>query len=88
MSSSLVLLCNSQSFVVDLTYSYLYFHNLYPAMSDIYFMISLQCCYMLCMIRQLALVHRYSFQYLKGCSSMMSVHPKDGLRAGYWNIVY
>ena len=41
MSSSLVLLCNSQSFVIDLSYSYLYSHDLYPAVSDIYFMISL-----------------------------------------------
>ena len=39
MSSSLVLLCNSRSFVIDLSYSYLYSHNLYPAVSDIYFMI-------------------------------------------------
>jgi len=38
MSSSLVLLCNSRSFVIDLTYSYRYLHDLYPEMSDIYFM--------------------------------------------------
>ena len=83
MSSSLVLLCNSRSFVIDLSYSYLYLHDLYPAVSDIYFMISLQCCYMLCMIRQLALVHRYPFQYLKDCYSMMYVHPKG--RGSAWN---
>ena len=47
-------------------------------MSDINFIISLLCYYMLCMIRQLALVHRYPFQYLNVCSSMMSVHPKGG----------
>ena len=78
MSSSLVLLCNSRSFVIDLSYSYLYLHDLYPAVSDIYFMISLQCYYMLCMIRQLALVHQYPLQYLNVCSSIMSVHPKGG----------
>jgi len=59
MSSSLVLFCNLQSFVIDLTYSYLYSYNLYPAVSDIYFLISLHYCSMLCMIRQLGLVHRY-----------------------------
>ena len=78
MSSSLVLLCNSRSFVIDLSYSYLYLHDLYPAVSDIYFMISLYAYFMLCMIRQLALVHRYPFQYSNVCSSMMSVHPKGG----------
>ena len=38
MGSSLVLLCNSRSFVIDLTYSYRYLHDLYPEMSDIYFL--------------------------------------------------
>ena len=76
MSTSLALLCNSRSFVIDLSYSYLYSHNLYPAVSDIYFMISLYVYPMLCMIRQLALVHRYPFQYSYVCSSIMSVHPK------------
>ena len=33
------------------------------------------------MIRQLALVHRYPFQYSKVCSSMMSVHPKHSVSA-------
>ena len=70
MCSSLVLLCNSWSFVIDLTYSYLYSHDLYPAVSDIYFM-----------IRQLVLVHWYPFQYSKVCSSMMFVHPKGGVSA-------
>ena len=46
--------------------------------SDVYFLVSLHCYYMLCMIRQLALVHRYPFQYSKVCSSMMSIHPKGG----------
>ena len=39
MSLSLVLLCNSRSFVIDLSYSYLYLHDLYPDVSDIYFLI-------------------------------------------------
>ena len=78
MSAVLVLLCSTRSFVIDLSYSYLYSHDLYPAVSDINFMISLQCYYMLCKIRQLALVHWYPFQYSKVCSSMMSVHPKGG----------
>ena len=56
MSLSLVLLCNLRSFVTDLSYSYLYSQDLYPTVSEIYFMFSLHCYYMLCMIRQLALV--------------------------------
>jgi hypothetical protein len=83
MSSSLVLFCNTWSFVIDITYSYLYLHDLSPAVSDIDFMISLLCYYIFCMIRQLASVHWYSFQYSKVCSSMMSVHPKGG--ASMWN---
>jgi len=78
MSSSLALLCNPQLFVLDISYSYLYSHDLYPAVLDIYSMISLQCYYMLCMIRRLALVHQYPFQYSKVCYSMMSVHLKGG----------
>jgi len=78
MCSPLVLRCNSRSFVIDLSYSYLYPHDLYHVVSNIYFMISLQCYYMLCMIRPLVLVHRYPFQYSKVWSSMMSVHPKGG----------
>jgi len=78
MSSSLVLLCNSRTFVTDLSYNYLYSHDLYPPVSDLDFMIRLHCFCRLCMIRQLALVHRYLFQYSKVCSSMMSVHPKGG----------
>ena len=57
MGSSLALLCNSRIFVTDISYSYLYWHDLYPAMSDIYFMINLYAYFMLCMIRQLALVY-------------------------------
>ena len=78
MSSSLALLCNPQLFVLDISYSYLYSQDLYLMVSDVYFLVSLHCYYMLCMIRQLALVHQYPLQYLNVCSSMMSVHPKGG----------
>ena len=78
MGSSLVLLCNTRSFVIDLIYSYLYLHDLSPTVSDIHFIISLLCYYMLYMIRQLVLVHWYPFQYSKVCSSMMSIHQKGG----------
>ena len=57
MSLTLTLLCNSRIFVTDISYSYLYCHDLYPAVSDIYFMISLYAYFMLCMIRQLASVY-------------------------------
>ena len=43
MSAVLVLLCNTQSFVIDLSYSYLYLHDLSPAVLDIDFIISLLC---------------------------------------------
>jgi len=62
--------------VADMSYNYLYLHDLYPAVSDICFMISLHSCSMLFMIRQLALEHRYPFQHSNVCSSMMYVHPK------------
>ena len=84
MSSSLALLCNSRSFAIDLSYSYLYLHDLYPAISDIYFMICVHCYPMHEMISELALELWYPFQYSYDCSSMMSVHPKGGgLCAGY-----
>ena len=46
MGSSLTLLCNSWRFVSDISfsYSYLYWYDLYLAVSHIYFMISL-CAY-------------------------------------------
>jgi hypothetical protein len=56
MGSSQVLNCNTRLFVIELTYSYLYLHDLSPTRLDIGFMISLLY-NMLCMIRQLALVH-------------------------------
>ena len=42
MGSSLVLLCNSRSFVIDLNYGYRYLLDLYSEYSDIYFMIWLR----------------------------------------------
>ena len=78
MSSILDLFCNARSFVIDLSYNYLYFHDLYPVVSNIDFMINLLCYYIFCMVRQSDLVYLYMFQYLNVCSSMMSVHPKGG----------
>ena len=75
MGSLLVLFCNIWSCILDLSYSYLYLHDLCPAVSDIYFMINLLCYYMLCMVRDLVLVNFYMLQYSYVCSSMMSVHP-------------
>ena len=77
MGSLLVLFCNVRSCVIDLSYSYLYLHDLCPAVSDIDFMINLLCYYMLCLVRDLVLVNFYIFQYLYVCSSMISVHLKD-----------
>ena len=78
MGSSLTLLCNSQIFVLDISFCCLYWHDLYPTMSNMYFIISLYTYSMLDMISQLALVHRYPFQYSYICSSIMSVHLKGG----------
>jgi len=75
MGSALTFLCNSQIVVTDLSYSYLYSRDLYPAVSNIYYMISMYSYLLLCMIRQLGLVHQYPFQYSYVCSSTMSVHP-------------
>ena len=76
MGSLLVLFCNVRSYAIDLSYSYLYLHDICPAVSDIEFMISLLCYYMLCLIRELVLVNFYMLQYLYVCSSMISVHLK------------
>ena len=78
MSSILDLFCNARSFVIDLSYNYLYFHDLYPVVSNIDFMINLLCYYIFCMVRQSDLVYLYMFQYLNVCSSMMSVYPEGG----------
>ena len=82
MGSLLVLFCNVRSYVIDLSYSHLYLHDLYPAVSDIEFMISLLCYYMLCLVRDLVLVDFYMLQYSYVCSSMMSIHPKGGTPRG------
>ena len=76
MGSLLVLFCNVQSCILDLSYSYLYLHDLCPAVSDIDFMISLLCYYMLSQIRDLVLGNFYMLLYSYICSSMMSVHLK------------
>ena len=78
MSSILDLFCTARSFVIDLSYSYLYLHDLSPAVSDIDLIISLLCYYMLWLARDLVLVNFYILQYSYVYSSMMSVHPKDG----------
>ena len=78
MSLILDVFCTARSFVIDLSYSYLYLHNLCPAISDIDFMISLLCYYMLCLVRDLVLINSYMLQYLYVCSSMMYVDPNGG----------
>ena len=78
MCSFLVLFCNSQSFVIDLIYGYRYMYELYSEMTDIHFMICVHYCPVLEMINILALELWQLFQYSYACSSMMSVHPKDG----------
>ena len=78
MGSLQVIFCNVRSYVINLSYSYLYLHNLYRVVLDIEFMISLPCYYMLCLVRDLVLVNSYMLQYSYVWSSMMSVHPKGG----------
>ena len=78
MSSSLVLLCNSRLFVIDLIYSYRYLHDLYSEMLDIYFMICVHYCHVLEMINILTLELLQLLQYSYVCSSMMYDHPKGG----------
>ena len=78
MGSLLVLFCNVRSCILDLSYSYLYLDDLCPAVSDIDFMFSLFCYYMLCLVRDLVLVNFYMLQYSYLSSSIMSVHPKGG----------
>ena len=81
VNSPIVILQKKQSYVIDLSYSYLYLHDICPAESDIEFMISLFCCYMLCLVRDLVLDNFYMLQYLCVCSSIMSVHLKGGCSA-------
>ena len=86
MSSLLFLLYNVRSFVIDLSYSYFYLHDICPVVIDIDFMISLICYYLLCLVRDLVLVNFYMLQYSYVCSSMMSVHPKGGGSARYTRV--
>ena len=69
--------------ILDLSYGYLYLHDICPVVTDIDFMISLFCYNMLCLVRDLVLVNFYMLQYLYVCSSIMYVHPKSGGSA--WN---
>ena len=78
MGSLLDLFCNVRSCILDLSYNYLYLHDIYPVVTDIDFMINLLCYYILCLVRDLILVNFYMLQYSYVCSSMMSVHPKGG----------
>ena len=78
MGSLLVLFCYVRSYIIDLSYNYLYSHDLCPTVSDIEFMISLLCYYMLCLVRDLVLDNFYMLQYSNVCSSMMFVYPKGG----------
>ena len=86
MGSSLVLLCNPWSFVINLNYSYRYLLDLYSEYSDKYFFIRLRYPSMLAsryrpvlaMVNILALELWQLLQYLYVCSSVMSVHPEGG----------
>ena len=78
MSSLLDVFCNVRSCILDLSYSYLYLHDLCPIVSGIDIMISLLCYYILCLVRNLVLVNFYILKYSYVCSSMMFVHPKGG----------
>ena len=78
MGSLLDLFCIVRLCMLDLSYNYLYLHDLCPVMSDIDFIISLLCYYMLCLVRDLVLDNFYMLQYLCVCSSIMSVHLKGG----------
>ena len=86
MGSSLVLLCNSRSFVIELNYGYRYLFKLNSESPDIYFVIWLRhhsmlaLCYrsVLAMVNILALELWQLIQYSYVCSSVMSVHPEGG----------
>jgi hypothetical protein len=77
MGFSLPLLGNTQNFLMELSSRFIYSHNLYFEVSEMYAMISLYL-YLSCMIRWVNLVPRQWFQYSYVCSSMMSVHPEGG----------
>ena len=78
MSSLLDLFRNVRSCILDLSYNYLYLHDIYPVVTDIDFMINLLCYYILCLVRELVLVNFYMLQYSYVYSTMMSLHSKRG----------
>ena len=86
MDSSLVLSCNSRSFVIELDYGYRYLLEVCSELSDIYFMIWLRYYSMLAlhdrpviaMVNILALELCQLLQYSYVCSIVMSVHPEGG----------
>ena len=78
MGSLLDLFCNVRSCILDLSYSYLYLHDIYPMVTNIDFIVSLLCYYVLCLVRDLVLVNFYMLQYSYVYSSMMSVYLKGG----------
>ena len=86
MGLLLDLFCNVWSCILDLSYSYLYLHDICPVVTDIDFMISLLCYYMLCLVRDLVLVNFYMLQYPYVLSSMMSVHTNGGGSARYTRV--
>ena len=84
MGSLLVLFCNIRSCILDISYSYLYLHDLCPSVvSDIDFMINLLCYYMLGLVRDLVLVNFYMLVFV--CLLYYDVCPSEGweLRARY-----
>ena len=84
--SSLVLLCNSRLFVIELDYGYRYLLGLCSELSNICFVIWLHYHSMLAlhdrpvlaMVNILASELWQLFQYLYVCSSVMSAHPEGG----------
>ena len=70
MGSSLVLSCNSQSFVIELDYGYRYLLEVCSELSDICFLIWLR------YYSMVALYDRPALQYSYDCSSVMSVHSE------------
>ena len=89
MGSSLVLSCNSWSFIIELDYGYRYLLEVCSELLDINFviwlryhsMLALHDRPMLAMVNILALELCQLFQYSYVCSSVMSVHPEGGSSA-------
>ena len=78
MALALTFHCISRIFLIELSSRFICLHDLYFVALDICFMISLYLYFMLCLIRQLGLEHRYPFHHSNVCSSMMSFHPEGG----------